>query len=450
MKNKKNFIIILIFILIAIVIGIVGLLIKIQNINSNQIQEENNVVGSTEVVEKKVLEKVKIRNDYYTIKNIVDQYYYVLCELNKTKQDILVFEDEGSNTNFEEIVNSEKELAKKRLYDLFDKSYKQDTNLTIENIQEKLGNYKDVHVLIEDMFVRDITITLKLYFVSGTITEKGTSKKEKFELVVAVDSNNSTFNIYTSEYAEKYKFKDENKEFDISEIEKRTYNKYKRKTVNDEEYAKELLKSYTQSIMYNNIEYSYGKLNEEYKNKRFKEKTEYEKYIKEKKKNIISATLDYYKTNIYEGYIQYICVDHKENYYVFNEKAIMDYELLLDIYTVDLPEFNEKYEKASNEEKVVLNAQKIVEAFKGKDYRFLYTKLDDTFKKNKYPTIESLEKYLDINFSDNKLIEYDELIKEGQIYIYRSIIKNNTDNRNFDIIIKLKQDKDFVFSFNIE
>ena len=163
-----------------------------------------------------------------------------------------------------------------------------------------------------------------------------------------------------------------------------------------------------------------------------------------------NLTFDYYKTNIYEGYIQYICVDQKENYYVFNEKAIKDYELLLDIYTVDLPEFSEKYEKASTEEKIVLNAQKIVEAFKGKDSRFLYAKLDDTFKKNKYPTIEDLEKYLDINFLDNKLIEYDELIKEGQIYIYRSIIKNNEDNRDFDIIIKLKQDKDFVFSFNIE
>ena len=244
---------------------VIAILIKMKLIKKNEIQEENNVVGSTEVVEKDVLEKVKIRNDYYTIKNIVEQYYYVLCELNKTTQDILVFEDYGNNTNFEEIIKREKELAKKRIYDLFDESYKRETGLTVENIQEKLGNYKDVHVLIEDMFVRDITITLKLYFVSGTITEKETSQKEKFELIVAVDTNNSTFNIYTSEYAEKHNFKDENKEFDISEIEKRTYNKYKRKTVNDEEHAKELLKSYTQSIMYNNIDYSYSKLNEEYR-----------------------------------------------------------------------------------------------------------------------------------------------------------------------------------------
>ena len=70
----------------------------------------------TDVEANDTLNRVTIRNDYYTVKNIVDQYYYALCNLNKTTDDITIFENDGSVGNLEEIVSQEKEATKKRIY----------------------------------------------------------------------------------------------------------------------------------------------------------------------------------------------------------------------------------------------------------------------------------------------------------------------------------------------
>lgn len=450
MNNIKKFIIILCIILVILMATIVSIVIKLKSTDNAPIPEQNDNIKVTDVEVKNTLNRVTIRNDYYTVKNIVDQYYYALCNLNKTTEDIETFENDGSVGNLEEIVSQEKEVTKKRIYNFFDEKYISETGLTVNNIQEKLGNYKELDILIEDMYVRDITIDLKLYFISGTLTETATMKKEQFKLSVALDTNNYTYNIYTFEYAKKYKLEDTNSEYKIDEIKNRLYNKYKTKTVNDEEYAKELLKSYSQSVKYGNIDYSYNRLHENYKTNRFKDIKEYQKYIQENKTDIISSTLKYYKYNICEGYIQYICVDQNENYYIFNETATMNYGLILDVYTVDIPEFTEKYATAKNEEKVALNAQKIIAALSGKDASYLYNKLDTTFRNNKYPTINDLQKYIENNFFEKENIEFVELIQEGEIYIYKTKIKGESKESTFTIIMKLKEGTDFVFSFNIE
>jgi hypothetical protein len=46
----------------------------------------------------------------------------------------------------------------------------------------------------------------------------------------------------------------------------------------------------------------------------------------------------------------------------------MDYKLILDEYTIDLPEFTEKYKKAAPQEKVGMNIEKIISAINNKDY----------------------------------------------------------------------------------
>lgn len=447
MKDIKKTIIILTSILVILMVIIIVILMKLKDVEIEEsISEGNDTINGTDIVEETSLKRVDIRNNYYTVKNIVDQYYSALCSLNKTTEDILIFEEDENTENLEETIAKEKESTKKRIYNFFDENCTKEIGLTTNNIQEKLGNYKDLHVLIEDMYVKDITTTLKMYFVSGTITEKENSKSENFRLVIALDSNNSTFNLYTLEYSKKYNFEEENKVFDISEIENRTYNKYKNAVIDDETHAKELLKSYTQPIIYNDVDFSYDRLNEEYKTNKFGEMSDYKKYIQENRKVIIGATLKNYKINIYEGYKQYICIDQKGNYYIFNETTTMNYDLMLDIYTIDLPEFIEKYQVATNEAKVTLNVQKIQEALNHQDYKYLYNKLDATFRSNKFPTVNDLETYIKNNFFENNSVEYLELIQEGDIYIYKAKIKEKA----FNIIMKLKEGTDFVFSFSVQ
>ena len=443
MKYKK-IIMILIEILVILMIITVSILIKVQNVETDPIEEVEDIKVN-DVKMSNTLERVTIRNDYFTVKNIVDQYYLALCNLNKKIDDILVFESEGDIGNLEEVLSEEKENIRKRIFNFFDKDYINQKGLTINNIQEKLGNHNNLYVLIEDMYVRDISVNLKLYFVSGTLTESENIETEKFNLVIAVDSNNSTFNIYTSEFVNK--LEDVNSEYNLSKIENRIYNRYTYKTVNDEEYAKELLESYTQSIRYNNINYSYSRLEEEYKINRFKEKADYENYIKENRKYINIATLKYYKYNILEGYIQYICVDQDENYYIFNQIEIMNYKLILDPYTVDLPEFLDKYVNAEDKTKVALNIQKIKEAINDNNYGYVYSKLDATFRESNYSNYSDFQEYLKTNLFDENVFKYEGIEKHGDVYV-ANIIINETKRMN--IIMKLSNDTDFYMSFSFQ
>lgn len=450
-KSKKK-IKIIIAILIIILIGVLGLIsILNKNLKTDVIEYE---VEKTTI--KDTLEKEKTRSNYYTVKNIVEKYFSSLCNLNKKTEDVLILEYDEEVKHIEEEMAQEIESTKNRIYNFFDENYIRETGLTKYNLQEKLGNYNNLYVLIEDILVREISTNIKSYFVFGTITEKNTLVSDKFNLMIAMDSKNFTFNIYTSDYIDKYNLYELSKEVDfnektfkISNIDKREYNKYQNKTVNSEEHAKELLKSYTQSIKYNNINYSYNRLDEEYKTNKFTNLSDYEKYIEKNKKNITKATLNYYKTNVQDGFIQYICVDQSDRYYIFNETSIMDYNLILDTYTIDIQEFVDKYNNSNEKDKVLLNIQKLITATKDGDYRYVYSKLDNSFKLANFSTQEKFERYIKEKYSEKDTIEFTKYEKINNAHIYDiEITKNNGNKVKAQIVMQLNEGTDFVMSFS--
>lgn len=454
MNDKSKRIIMITIILLIIVI--IGVLLMIRKINKNMASDVIEYNG--EVIVNNALEKVTVRSNYYVVKNIVEKYYISLCDLNKTSDDVEVYEYEGDieqiRKELAKQVEIEIENTKKRIYNLFDEDYVEETGISISNVQEKLGNYDNLHVFIKDMYVRDLSGYLRLYFTFGTITDKETLKTEDFKLMILTDEKNKTFNIYTSDYIEKNNLyelsKDKDFKMNITEIENRKYNTYKYEHINDETYASDLLSHYTQSIKYLGIDYSYDKLDEEYKEKRFNEKSDYEKYVAENKKEITTALLDYYKVDKYDEYTQYVCMDRQGRYYIFRESANMDYSLLLDIYTIDLPEFAEKYENATTEEKVKLNIEKIVEALNGRDYNYIYSKLAKEFKANYFKTYDDFEKYAEKTFDIGNEITYNQYTESENYCTYKITLKGKNKNLTKTIVMKLEEGTDFVMSFNVE
>ena len=452
MSNKlKKIIKIIIVILIIILIGVLILIGKVNKKNNSDVIEYENEIEINDI-----LEKEKTRSNYYTVKNIVEKYYSSLCNLNKKVEDVLIFEYDEEVEHIEEETAQEIQITKDKIYNFFDENYIKDTNLNINSLQEKLGNYNNLYVLIEDMYVREIATNLKTYFVFGTIVEKTASLGEKFELMIAIDSKNFTFNIYTSDYINKYNLYELSKEANFNEdvfcltgIENRKYNKYENKAVNNEEHAKNLLENFTQSIKYNNIEYSYSRLNEEYKIKKFKDFSDYEKYIERNKNNITKAYLNYYKSNKQEGFTQYICVDKSERYYIFNEAATMDYNLILDNYTIDIQEFVDKYNNSSEKDKVLLNVQKVIAATKDGDYKYVYSKLDNGFKSANLQTQEKFEKFIKEKYNEKDIIEFTTYEKINNTHVYLlEITKSNGNKTKAQIVMQLKDGTDFVMSFS--
>ena len=452
MNNKfKNIITIIIIIIIMVIVGI---LILIKNLSKNKVTDVRESENDISIIDTLVREDTRV--NYYTVKNIVEKYYSSLCDLNKTIDDIQIFEYDEEVKYLQEEFAEEIEVNKKKIYDFFDEKYINETGLTIDNLQQKLGNYKNLYVLINDMYVRDITLTLRAYFVSGTIIEKISQNSESFQLMILMDYTNSTFNIYTQDYIDKHNLYEASKGeefgktiFNITNIEKRTYNKYQNEPKTDEEHAKELLKSFTQSIQYNNMEYSYNRLNEQYKNDKFGNLSEYEKYIKKNKKDIISANLKYYKKDVQEGFTQYICVDTKEKYYIFNEYSVMNYELILDMYTVDVLEAVKKYNNLTEEEKVLANINKVISATKDEDYKYVYNKLDNNFKISNFSTQDIFENYIKEKYNKYDKIDFLTYEKIANTHIYNiEITKFNRNKINAQIVMKLNEGTDFVMSFS--
>lgn len=289
MKNIKKVLIILFILLIIVSIIIIGTIIYKKHIEKKLMPKDADYV----YVMDEHLKKVTSRNNYYAVKEIVEKYYSNLCNLNKISEKF-------KEADYGEGAKKLKEQTVQKIYSSFEEKTIKEMELSTNNIQEKLGTYNDLYVLIEDIYVRDIQENIKIYFVFGTLTEKDTEEAEKFQLMIAIDSKNKTFNIYTSEYIQKHNLYElskkedfNNKDFEIINIEKRKYNLYEYKIISDEIYIEDLLKNITQSIKYNNIDYLYSKLEEQYKTKKFQDKSCYEEFIKEHRNDIIKATLTY-------------------------------------------------------------------------------------------------------------------------------------------------------------
>lgn len=435
--NKKIFlitIIILTILIISIMITI-GILQQSKTYKEEKEMEELDE-GIVEISIESKLKEVKIRNNYYIVKRCVRKFYSYLMEYE----------------NNENEVNNSKEL----ILNILDEEYIKFKNISKENISQKIPQIKTSIINITNMYISQQKVNIDLYFVQGTLREKSSGKITKFELMIKLDKKNRTFSVFLEDY-----YRTEFKEFpvekeivlkDIEDIEKNEDNIFSYESISEEEYVKDLISKYKEEALYN-TELAYEHLHEEYRNKRFKTKDGFKKYIDSNIANIVKLNLSSYKKTARDDYIQYICKDQNGKYYIFREKSVMNYELILDTYTIELPEVIENYNKLINIEKAGYNVQICIEAINNKDYSYIYSKLDNEFKQNNYKTEESFIKVIEKNLYEKNKAENISSTQEGDIYIYQLKLVDEDDNtkeQEMTFIIKLKEGTDFVMSFNIK
>ena len=203
-----------------------------------------------------------------------------------------------------------------------------------------------------------------------------------------------------------------------------------------------------------NPKQAYELLNKEYREKRFKDLDEYKLYISNNKEKIASDNLEKYQIAVDDEKTRYICLGKYENYYIFCENSVMDYSIILDTYTIDQPEFIEKYDEANEKGKCILNIEKVKQALNSGDYKYIYGKLNEQFKNKNYSTLSAFENYMKSNLNKYNKIEYKEFKNEGETYIYNvelTDLLGKTDKTiNMQILMQLKDDRDFVMSFSIK
>lgn len=445
MDKKKKIIITMIIVIIIMIFIILMILFQHQAPKEDDGSEATPPTETIPVALESKLQKVKVRNNYYIVKSCITKFFTYYTS---------IYDNSSINTNYiDEDIQKQSATA---VYNLLDAEYIKENQITEANITTKLKKINESVIDITNMLVSEKNSNLFIYVVEGTLRDKKSGEISDFKVIVKIDALNKTFTILLQDYINNH-YKNlavgNNIEITVPDsIVANTYNTYNYQHITDDIYVQDLLKKYEEEALFN-YELAYKSLNEEYKSKRFKNLEDFKSFAKANSaKYVIMDAMQYKKTKT-DAYTQYVCVDQNNNYYIFRENSVMDYNLMLDTYTLDLPEFMEEYNKATMMEKVGFNIQKCIEAINNKDYSYIYNKLDDTFKQNKYKTEEVLAKDIQANLFDVNVAGDVSSLHEGNNYIYHVTINSKDDtskNRKMTFIMQLKEGTDFVMSFSFE
>ena len=126
--------------------------------------------------------------------------------------------------------------------------------------------------------------------------------------------------------------------------------------------------------------------------------------------------------------------------------------MVLDVYTTDTPYFKNMYSRSTDQNKAKLNLEKIQEALNNKDYKYIYSKLNATFKANNFATESQFESYMKNNFFDKNQITYNTVEKQGDAWLFNAKLNNanGKEQKGINLVVKLNEGTDFEMSFSIK
>ena len=445
MKKKERKIISLLIIIISIMIVLIAVILMFLNKNQKEKAVEEN--EGKQAIGLEMLNRTTDISIYLTVEECLKSY------LTMTKIE-------------------EKEV----LVSYLNEDFVAAKNINNENILNVLNKYKnyDSYRTMEIYEKFNVDNRISIYYVKGKIDGNYVFFK------VRLDGNNETFDIYPID-EEKFDFEIKNQSNENSEkvISKKIYNFYRNAYVTNEDVSRAYYIDFIK-LMLTDPNQAYEMLNEEYKKAKFGNIENFKNYIRNNRNtiqmiykvetadssdfksfleydNYIQANSDYkmksYSVNEYNNYYQYVCGNITGSNIIFNAKYPLDYEVFMDSYTIDLPEYIEKYNTETDSNKVLMNLEKIKGAVNTRDYKYVYSKLDETFKKNNFPTQQSFEEYINKNLYEYNIFDYNNVEKNGNLYVLTTVINDATAKqktlKSITFIVKLLGDTDFVMSFSM-
>ena len=434
MKNLKNIIItVSIIMIILILIIIIIKILENKNVITPKIEEDEGYIPQ----EVNVIQRVYSTNDYFNVKRIIENF------LNYISKDYLM----GENADVD---------YRQRIIDNLSKTYISNNNITKENVNEKIP-YGSYQFIINDMYFTKAENNNNVYLVLGIYVNLANSETMDYGFIIRTNVQNEVFSIALYDEIENMGIQDakdgDSITFTEEDIEKNEYNLFTTQYKYDDEIANEYFLSYKQNALFN-PEHLYDMLNEEYRDKKFENESAFLKYIQKNRNDILSTFLSKYRKETKGGKNRYICIDNYGNYYIFNENEIMNYTAVLDIYTINTDEFIKEYDGSSDEEKVALNIEKVVQAMNVHDYRYIYNKLDETFRNNNWGSEEAFEQYMRESFPLHYDVQYTTYSSEGSTYVQQINLTDITGETegtiSLNIIMQLKDNYEFVMSFSVQ
>lgn len=442
MKKKRNIIIIVATIGIIIIL-IIANIAKKDNISK---EEMNKIYSEVKENNEDVKDEKPIRtnriNTYVTVEETIKSY-------------------------IENIKNQNVELV----MSVLNKEYISKNNINSNNLSSSTQQYKNITSYKNIEMYEQNSEKFTAYYIKGQINDQGNVYFE-----IGVDVTNHTYDIMPiteNEYTTKI-----NQSTGERTIEKNENNSIEFKDYDNADIAKMYFDDYLKQMI-SNPEKAYNLLDKQYRETKFENYNGFVQYINANREKLeltykmetldnndfekYSDYLDFklqhsnlgikkYSIETYESYVQYTCQDAEGNYYIFSAQYPMDYSVVLDVYTTDTPYFKNMYSRSTDQNKAKLNLEKIQEALNNKDYKYIYSKLNATFKANNFATERQFETYMKDNFFDKNQITYNTVEKQGDAWLFNAKLNNanGKEQKGINLVVKLNEGTEFEMSFSIK
>lgn len=432
MKDSKKIIILLIILLIIMVLIIFSILtlIRSEGENNNIIYEDIETDGSEGDEFTDDIQKVEDANIFYSISFCIEKYY--------------------DNIYNQDLDNETLNEKKQNLYNTLSKKYIEENSIDLNNILDKVEQIENQIVFTATKIETITAIDYQVYRVQGIVEDTIDESKplENRFFIVSIDSNNTTYDIYPLDKESIESLDEITLTTDIEPIEKNINNNF---TIINTGYNELLVKyiKYYENLVNKDAGKAYNLLDEEYREKRFGNIENFIEYINLKQNTLEDITVQRYSTNTKDDYEEYTIVDTNNNYYIIEEYSVMDFKMKLDTYTIESQENIEKYNALTDTNKVSANIRKIIEAINNKDYNYVYNKLNEEYKNNRFPNISELRNYINSNFYDVNLIGSGTASLEANVYISKiQITGNQGEIKQVTILVRLLEGTNFEISFS--
>ena len=346
----------------------------------------------------------------------------------------------------------EKETSNSVLYSL-NKNINKYFNYIKENnetaINELGGNesyliQNDVRYVVKEAYVTKNEHMSK-YFIQGTLSianGNNSSTTQEEYLVLYLTSENKGYMLQKSSQEEFVNRKplEQNSKVEIYE---RTYNKFEYEYIDNAKQMDIYLEDYTFRIFYD-TEKAYNLLNSEYRSKKFNEPSKFIQFLNEKKQQLKNIRIVQYNIEETSGKKVYKGTDEYGNYYEIIENSYMNYEIILDNYTML------DYSNESDENKIKLSAEKFILMLNSADYTNAYNLLGTNFKETNFPTEQSFINYVKNNFYARNLVASKELNEDNTCTVtIKDSVSTRANKMQKQFKITLGENMDFSIQFDV-
>lgn len=380
-------------------------------------------------------------DEYKVVRDCVRQYIDTINFNNSNYYTI----DENNNKKY---VVDENEISK-ITYNLLSTDYINRNNINANNVFTKINKLNDLPMCT----ILSVKKEKKKETLDGYVAHIILQDIETYSILgeqyiqVNVDSLNMTFSI------EPLGENKDAKDITFDKIEENDDNGFVYSTLSNEDITREYINLYKRLAL-SNPEYFYNNfLDEEYKNAKFGSAQEFTSYVQDNKQKISTINLKKYQVDVYGNeYTRYVALDQNNHYYIIKENQTMDFKMQLDTYTIDVPEFIEKYNSASDDKKASMNISKIVDAINDKDYKYVYNKLNETYKNSNFADINKFKEFLNNKFYDESVIKESTAKKDGDVYICNLKISDKEGTSKLvdvTILVRLSQGTNYEISFSM-